>query len=152
MYQSGFQKTSTKIWRGTSNLDKFAQKYLGLYIEAEVRFVVPCGIKSPQKCSLPVKCIGLLQSPRRKKHYPNAPQCCVICALHILPDFRLPTRSRRELRSSIPYRRLGTTFQAPDRLSLNVGTELPTWCVIAQKSAGLIVYLVRHVCINVKSA
>jgi hypothetical protein len=36
-------------------MDKIGQKYLGLYIEAAVRFIVPCGIKSPQKCSLQVK-------------------------------------------------------------------------------------------------
>jgi len=47
---------------------------------------------------------------------------------------------------------LGQPFGATDGLSLNVGTELPTWCVIAQKSAGLIVYLVRLVRINAKSA
>jgi hypothetical protein len=46
----------TKIRRETSNLDKIGQKYLGLHIETAVRYIVPCGIKSPQKCSLRVKC------------------------------------------------------------------------------------------------
>ena len=52
----------------------------------------------------------------------------------------------------MPYRRLGTTLRALDRLFLNVRTELPTWCVIAQKSADLSVYLVRRIRIKVKSA